>query len=177
MSSLSKTKTIMITEEQVYAMAKEAYGIVPPLVKQMTTVSPEVGYHYVAGLHAVANGQFTDIEQHAIQLKISVLNRCESCIKGHSFLLKNAGVSNDDINAIRHGLLTSMKSVNRLTDLTEVMFLGGRETFTDERLEKLESAGANHTELFQIVSLIASKTISNYINNYLAAVKNKALIN
>jgi len=166
----------MITEEQVNAMAKEAYGIVPPLVKQMTVISPEVGYHYVAGLRAVAKGSFTEIEQHAIQLKISVLNRCESCIKGHSFLLKNAGVSDDDINAIRHGLLSSMKNVNRLTDLTEVMFFGGRETFSSERIEKLESAGAGHAELFQIVSLIASKTISNYINNFLAAVKNKTLV-
>lgn len=163
-----------ITEQNVNDMAMEAYGLVPPLVKQMATVSPEVAYHYLAGLMAVGQGVFTDVEQHAIQLKVSLLNRCESCIKGHSYLLKNSGMSDDDITSIRQGVLTSSKAVNRILDLTEMMYRGGRDGFTAEHLDRIESAQAERVELFQIVSLIATKTISNYINNYLVAVKSKA---
>jgi AhpD family alkylhydroperoxidase len=164
---------MIVTEEHVNTLATKEYGLVPPLVKQMAAVSPGVAYHYLSGLSSVSQGRFSTIEQHSIQLKVSLLNQCESCIKGHSFLLKNLGMSEEDIASIRHGLLTSAININRVIALTEIMFDGGRNGFSDEHLIRIERAQAEKAELFEIVSLIASKTISNYINNYLASIKTK----
>ena len=159
-----------ITQEQVEKVAIDHYGVVPPMVKQMYNVSPAVAFHYIVGVTALSDSGFSSLEQQAIQLRVSSLNNCESCMKGHSFLLKNAGMSEDDIAAIRGGLSTSDQKIDRLVGITSLVFTGGRTGF-DGVIEKLESLKASKQEIFEIISLMASKTISNYINNYSQSVK------
>ncbi|HEY0652545.1 MAG TPA: carboxymuconolactone decarboxylase family protein [Chryseosolibacter sp.] len=162
-----------VTQNELEHMAVQQYGMVPPLVKQISAVSTSVAYHYLVGLSLVKEGAFSPIEQNVIQLRTSILNRCEACIKGHSFLLKSLGLPDLEIAAIRGGLLTSDKAVNRVIDLTNTVFDAGRNGFAAEHLEKLEAMNASQAELYEVISMIASKTISNYINNYSQAVKTK----
>jgi AhpD family alkylhydroperoxidase len=154
-----------VTQNELEQMAVQQYGIVPPLVKQISEVSTSVAYHYLIGLALVKEGSFTPVGQNVIQLKISCLNQCGSCIKGHSFLLKKLGLSDEDILSIRQGILTSDKELNRLIDLTQTIFYWGRRGFPSDVAAKLEQMSATKGEVFEVISLIASKTISNYINN------------
>lgn len=154
-----------ITHEQVEKIAKDHYGVVPPMVKQMYQVSPAVAFHYIVGVTALSSSVLSALEQQAVQLRVSSLNKCESCIKGHSYLLKNSGMHDDDIAAIRHGLPTSDQEINRVLEITSLVFKGGRNGF-DEVFGTLETLKASKEEIYEIISLIASKTISNYINNY-----------
>lgn len=160
-----------VTQNELEQIAMEEYGIVPPVVKLISAVSTAVAYHYLLGLALMKEGTFTTVGQNVIQLKVSVLNQCEACIKGHGFQLKTLGMSDEDIMSIRDGVLTSDKEANRLIDLTETIFQGGRNGFTRERIEKLEAMGATKIEIAEVISLIASKTISNYINKYNHAAK------
>lgn len=161
-----------ITQNEIEKIARAHYGVVPPMVKQMYAISPPVAFHYLIGVTALSDSAFSEVKQQAIQLKVSSLNDCESCIKGHSFLLKNTGMDQNDIASIRHGLPTSDPNMNRLMAITELVFLGGRNGF-ETALDELGILEATKEEVFEVTSLIASKTISNYINNYSLALKEK----
>jgi AhpD family alkylhydroperoxidase len=165
-----------VTQAELEHIAIQQYGIVPPFVKQLSSVSTSVAYHYLIGLSLMKEGTFSLIGQNVIQLKISVLNQCESCIKGHSFLLKSMGMADADIISIREGLLTSDSKTNRLVDLTQTVFLAGKTGFTREHIDKLQGIRATKTEVYEVISLIASKTISNYVNNFNAVAKSGATV-
>lgn len=153
-------------QQQVETASREVFGTVPPMIAQMMQVSPVIAFNYVQGIKAYASSGFTDIEKNAIQLRISVLNGCASCVKGHSFLLKRAGMAEEDILAVRHGLLTSDPSLNRLLDATVLLFEGGREAFGGTFREAFARTGVSERVAVEIIGLLSLKTISNYFNNF-----------
>ena len=51
----------------------------------------------------------------------------------------------------------------------------GNNLFPDDVLNSIEDQGLTEQEIFEIIGLISLKTISNYVNNYLASVKTKHL--
>lgn len=96
-----------ITQQQVYDLAIESFGIVPGIIKEAAERNVHTAYLYTSGTAEMESASFSQIEMNAIELKASTLNHCESCTKGHSYLLKKAGVAEADIKAIIDGGNTS----------------------------------------------------------------------
>lgn len=158
------------TKELVYQLAGESFGIVPPLIKEITEFSVPVAALYVDGVTTMNAAGFTEMEINAIELRISSLNRCESCIKGHSYLSKKAGLSEADIKSIIEGRPTSIGSLNRIIRGTEAIFYANRSGY-ENHLTILEEEEFTQKEIFEIIGLLALKTVSNNINNYMKAMK------
>jgi hypothetical protein len=79
-------KTV-ITKEQIYTLSTESFGLVPGAIKEMAERSEPLAYLYLVGTQTMEQTSLTDLEINAIELKISSLNKCESCVKGQ-FLVK-----------------------------------------------------------------------------------------
>ena len=159
-----------LTKEAVYETAKESFGIVPPMIKEIAEFSVPVAALYVNGVNVMETSAFSEIEINAVELGISTLNGCESCMKGHSFLVKKAGLNEEDVQAIIHDRTTSIDSLNRILAATDVLYYANRHGYS-KYLETLEAYELTRQEIFEIIGLLSLKTISNNINNYLKAVR------
>jgi AhpD family alkylhydroperoxidase len=162
-----------LTKELVYTLSTESYGMVPGVVKEMAERSVPLAYMYLLGTQTMEKSSLSEVEINAIELRISMLNKCESCMKGHTFLLKKAGLSDDDVQAILRQEETSIERLNTLLKAAEYIYYSGSGAYPDLVLEYFSDEGLREQELFDIIGLISLKTISNYVNNYLTSVKSK----
>ncbi len=163
-----------ITKEQIYALSSESFGIVPGVIKEMAERSEPLAYLYLIGTQSMEKSSLTGLEINAIELKISLLNKCESCVKGHTFLVKKAGLSEVDATAIVNNERTSIDRLNVLLKAAEYIYYAGNGIYADVVLDYLEDEELTEPVIFEIIGLISLKTISNYVNNYLASVKTRA---
>jgi hypothetical protein len=163
----------LVSKEQIYALTQESFGVVPGVIKEMGERSVPLAHMYLTGTQTMALSSLSEIEINAIELKISSLNNCESCKKGHSFLLKKAGLAEADVQAILSGELTSIERLNTLLRAAEYIYFSGSGTYADIVLDFFEEEELSEQVIFEIIGLISLKTISNYVNNYLLSVKNR----
>jgi AhpD family alkylhydroperoxidase len=162
-----------LTKELVYKLATESYGLVPGVIKEMTERSVPVAYMYLQGTQTMEKSSLTALEINAIELKISLLNKCESCVKGHSFLAKQAGLNDDDLKAILRNDDTGNERLNRLLKASEYIYYSGNGIYPDLAIDFFTAEQLSEQELFEIIGLISLKVLSNYVNNYLASMKLK----
>ena len=158
-----------LSKESVFQSAHENFGILPPLIREIAEFSVPAAALYVEGVAIMHASAFSETEINAIELRVSALNACESCIKGHSFLLKKSGVSEEDIQAIIDDRSTSSPSLNRLMRGTNIIVKANRHGY-EEYAESLHY-NFSRQEIFEIIGLLSLKTISNNINNYSKAMK------
>jgi AhpD family alkylhydroperoxidase len=166
--------TTEITQQQVYDLALESFGVVPDIIKEAAERSLHVAYIYTQGNAVMENASFNAVEMNAIELKISSLNHCGSCMKGHSYLLKKEGVAEEDIRAIVSGGKTSSNRMNMLLQSAEYIYHAGRDEYPDYVVDFLQDS-LTQKEVVDIIGLISLKAISNYINNYIISVKRMKL--
>jgi AhpD family alkylhydroperoxidase len=162
-----------ITKEQVYTLSMETYGLVPGVIKEMAERSVPLAQMYLTGSQAMELSSLTDLEINAIELKISSINKCVSCIKGHTYLVKKAGLSDEDVEAILKSNATSDERLNRLLLAAEYIYYSGSGAYPDPVLDYFVNEGITEQEIFEIIGLVALKTISNFVNNYLQSVKER----
>lgn len=157
-----------ITQQQVYDLAMESFGVVPGIIKEAAERSVPVAYLYTLGNSIMEKASFSFTEMNAIELKISSLNHCESCMKGHSYLLKKEGMSEEDIQAILSGSKTGSDRLNLLLQSAEYIYHAGSDEYPEYVVEYLEDH-LTRQELADMIGLISLKVISNYLNNYLVS--------
>jgi len=166
----------IIAAEQVYKLAQEKFGIVPGVIKEMGERSPSVAYLYTSGTNTMSKSSLGELEINAIELKFSKMNNCESCVKGHTYLVKKAGMSDADALAIVNNQTTSSERINKLIKASEYIYHSGGSVFSDFALEYFEEEEITEKEIMEIIGLLSLKTISNYVNNYLISKKRRQLV-
>jgi len=162
-----------ITKDQIFSLSTESFGIVPGVIKEMAERSEPLAYMYLVGTQTMEKSSLSDVEINAIELKISFLNKCESCVKGHSFLAKKAGLSEADVKAVLNNENTSINRLNVLLKAAEYIYYAGDGIYADVVLDYFDDEELKEQVVFEIIGLIALKTISNYVNNYLASIKTR----
>ncbi|HEU5292176.1 MAG TPA: carboxymuconolactone decarboxylase family protein [Cyclobacteriaceae bacterium] len=165
-----------VTKEFVYALSTESFGMVPGVIKGMAERSVPLAYMYLVGTQTMEKSSFSVVEINAIELRISALNKCESCMKGHSFLLKKAGVTDDDVQAILRGEETSIDRLSKLLKAAEYIYYSGNGVYPDLVLNFFTEEKISEQEVIEIVGLISLKTISNFVNNYLVSVQQQKAV-
>lgn len=159
-----------ITRQHVYDLAVESFGMVPGLIKDAAERSLQVAYLYTQGNAVMENASFSFVEMNAIELKISSMNHCVSCMKGHSYLLKKEGMAEEDIQAIVNGGRTGNSRLNDLLQATEYIYHAVNDEYPEQVVEFLEQT-LTPREMTDIIGLFSLKVISNSINNYLATAR------
>jgi AhpD family alkylhydroperoxidase len=162
-----------ITKELVYNLSTESFGIVPGVIKEMAERSVPLAYLYVLGTQAMEQSSLSPLEINAIELKISLINKCESCVKGHTFLVKKAGLSDVDVSAIIRNEETTITRLNTLLKAAEYIYYSGSGEYPDLVLDFFQDEEVTAQLIFEIIGLISLKTVSNFVNNYIASVKSR----
>lgn len=145
------------------AAVKQAWSFVPQLhgVLAESPVTLEA-YDTLFGL--VAKSSFTPAEQQVAYLAINVLHGCEYCTAGHTWLARNAHVPEDVIQALRNGTPIADARLQALRVFTETV-VRERGAAGDVAVDAFIAAGFTKAQVLEVVTIIATKTISNYVNH------------
>jgi len=165
-----------ISKEVVYSLSKESFGLVPGIIKEMAERSVSLAYMYLMGTKMMRRSSLTEVEINVIELKISLLNECESCARGHSFLAKKAGLSDEDVQSILNNRQTSNERLNVLLRAAEYIYFSGSGPFPEIVLNYFYQEDIDEQIILEIIGLISLKTMSNFVNNYLSSVKRRETV-
>lgn len=155
-----------ITQDQVQEIrdsVQEKWGFVPNLVEQLVT-SPETARLYLEGSEIVDAGVLTEEEQNAVKLTVSTANGCNYCRSAHRAIGKQAGTPPADLHRIDSGELPSDDRLATLVEATRLV-MDERGWLDADQLRMLEARGVDRRQLYEIISIVALKTISNYVNH------------
>jgi AhpD family alkylhydroperoxidase len=151
--------------EEVRDMAKDFYGgFVPNQIKVLNEHSPAAARMYIATMDLVEQGELADHEREAVILTISRYNDCHYCTRTHAFLGREAGLSQEAIEAIHRGGLPDDDRLQALVQATRRL-LDKRGWLNEDDQSSLQWEGIGKTELYEINTLIGLKIFSNYVNH------------
>jgi len=151
--------------EQVRARAREFYGgFVPNQIKVLNEHNPAAARMYIETMARVEQGELTDEEREAVILTVSRYNDCHYCTRTHALLGREAGLSQEAIEAIHRGGLPADARLRTLVQVTRRL-LDKRGWLDADDLDRLAEDGVGRTALYEINTLIGLKTFSNYVNH------------
>jgi uncharacterized peroxidase-related enzyme len=151
--------------EQVHDKAKQALSFVPNLITEMTKENPAVGDVYLTAQGLLQEGGvLSPAEQQTVILAVSSYNDCHYCTKAHAVAGKQAGLDAETVETINAGGLPEDDRLRALVRASRRL-LGKRGWLSDTDEEEFADLGLERPELYEIITLIGIKTMSNYVNH------------
>lgn len=161
--TLHTVETAPAAAKDALAGIEKAWKFIPNLHRTLAE-SPVALQAYDALFGLVAKTSFTAAEQQVAFMAINVLNECEYCASGHSVLAKMAGVEPDAIEALRDSAPLADARLQALRSFVE-RIVSERGFAGDEAVDAFIAAGFTKAQVLELVVIVATKTISNYVNH------------
>lgn len=145
------------------AATTKAWGFTPKL-HAILAESPAalIGYDTLFGL--VAGSTLTPVEQQVTYQAINVFHGCEYCTMGHTYLGRAAGMDEADVQALRADRAPADPKLAALWHFARAV-VESRGHAGDAAVETFLAAGFTRANVLEVVTVIATKTISNYTNH------------
>jgi AhpD family alkylhydroperoxidase len=146
------------------AEVAQAWGFLPKLHGNLAE-SPLAltAYDTLFGLVA-AQSTLTPIEQQVAYMAINVLHACEYCTAGHTYLSRSVKMDEAAIAALRHETPIPDARLQALRTFTEAV-VRERGYVGEATVEAFIAAGFSKAQVLEVVTIAATKTISNYTNH------------
>ena len=145
------------------AVIEKNWKFVPNLHRTLAE-SPVTLEAYGALFGLVTKSSLTPAEQQVAYLAINVLNECEYCTSGHSALARMAGVAPDVVEALRNAIPIADPRLQALRVFAEAV-VTQRGLVGDTAVEEFLAAGFTKAQVLEVIMVVATKTISNYVNH------------
>ena len=143
---------------------RRAWGFVPTLHATLAE-SPVALEAYTTLFALVGKSTLTPAEQQVVFLTVSVLHGCEYCVAGHTYLARSVSLPEAALQALRQGeAIVGDPRAQALRRFTETV-VRERGRAGDAAVDALLAAGFTRRNVFEVLIIIATKTISNYTNH------------
>ena len=148
------------------AAIQKAWGFIPNLHATLAE-SPVTleGYDTLFGL--VGRSSLTPAEQQVAYLTVSRIHECEYCVSGHTVLAGQAHLDAASIDALRDGTKLPDAKLQALAAFTQQV-VEQRGEVAPGAVEAFLAAGFTRAQVLEVVLVVATKTISNYVNHLTA---------
>lgn len=144
--------------------AQKAYGTVPNLYRGFATnpatLKIYLGFNELLQQH----GTLSPVEQQVVYITASAENGCTYCVGAHSVLADMAKIPEQTLTELREQTALSDSKLNALRNLT-LSVMEHRGWVPEKDLSDFEQAGYNESNVLEVITIIAQKTISNYFNH------------
>ncbi|MGI9329836.1 MAG: carboxymuconolactone decarboxylase family protein [Gammaproteobacteria bacterium] len=144
--------------------SQKAFGGMIPNIYGVMAESPALLETYQALGKLFAKTSLSSDEQHIVWLAVNYENECAYCMAAHSEVAKGAGMSDDDVNALRVGAPLADTRHEALRRFTAHM-VQARGWAEPVEIEKLMTAGYTQQTMLDVILGIGHKTLSNYTNH------------
>jgi len=142
--------------------AKEAFGLIPN-VEGVMAAAPSLLASYMMAWDQFSKTSLTPEEQQIVYQTANFENNCEYCVPWHTILSEQAGLSDNDVEALRQGspLSSSKHEALRVFSRELVRTHGSIEP---SALAQFLAAGYAEKQALEVIVGLAVKTMSNYTN-------------
>ncbi len=148
--------------KEIFRELEKSKGKVFNIFKGMGN-SPAALKAYLAMAQALAEGDLTPEDREVAYLGVSQANNCTYCVSAHTVIAKKAGMTDDQIKAIRRFDPLSEKQKVLLTFVRRVMDAKG--FVSDADVAAVRAAGYTDGQIAEAIGYIALATYSNYFNH------------
>jgi alkylhydroperoxidase family enzyme len=139
---------------------KKTFGFIPNLVGAMAA-SPVLISAFVEVFHRVHAGSFSEPEIQVVLLTNAVTNSSAWPVALHSALALQAGVSADDVQAIRARRAPKDARLAALSALARAM-IEKRGHLEESDLAPFRQAGFGQDLVLEVITIVAASTITNF---------------
>ena len=143
--------------------AEEGFGFIPNLLGVMAA-SPELLEAYLTLSGLFEKSGLDERAQQVVLLTISRNNRCAYCVAAHSAGAKQAGLADDQIQALRDGGSLEDEALEALRAYTQKVF-DERGWVSEDDVGALMDSGWERRTALDVVLAFGMKTLSNYTNH------------
>ncbi|NIR44231.1 MAG: carboxymuconolactone decarboxylase family protein [Gemmatimonadetes bacterium] len=143
--------------------AKDQFGFVPNLLGELAA-APTALRAYMTLNGFLEETSFSPVEQQLIITAVSVANSCEYCVAAHSAGLKQAGLPDEEIDAVREGRSLSDSKLEALRQFV-ARVVENRGFIEESDLQDFVDAGYSRDQFYEVLVGVAMKTLSNYTNH------------
>jgi len=161
--SVLNKETATEEAQPILDKVNKKYGFVPNLIGVMAH-APALAEAYTTLNEIFAKTSLSREEQQVVLLAASWENNCTYCMAAHSIIAKQAGLSDESIEAIRKGTTLPDPKLNALSIFTRAMVVS-RGHPEEEQLGALKQAGFTDQQVLEVVLGVGLKTLSNYTNH------------
>lgn len=148
---------------EALATTKKNFGMIPNVEKVMALV-PQLLSGYAYMWDAFDTTTLSPIERQVVFMTANFENECNYCIPWHTVLAKKAGISKDNIEALRSGAPLNDSKLEALRTFTRTLIANRGKASTGE-LQVFFDAGYNDVQALEVILGLAIKLISNYTNS------------
>ncbi|CAE6731543.1 MULTISPECIES: carboxymuconolactone decarboxylase family protein [Nitrospira] len=146
----------------VEATAKK-YGFLPNLFGVLAE-SPTAVQAYAAINKALEQSALSPVEQQVVALTVSTTNDCAYCVGAHSTVAQMVRTPEDILAGLREQRPLSDRKLNALRTLV-LSVMRHRGWVPEDDLEHFAAAGYGQRHLLDVLTIVALKTLSNYLNH------------
>ena len=139
------------------------YGFVPNLFGVLAE-SPTAVQAYAAINKTLVHSALTPVEQQVVTLTVSATNDCAYCMGAHSAVAQMVRMPEDVLAALREQRPLSDQKLNALRALV-LSVLRHRGWVPEADLEHIVAAGYTQRHILDVLTIVALKTLSNYVNH------------
>ncbi|MCB1065838.1 MAG: carboxymuconolactone decarboxylase family protein [Verrucomicrobiae bacterium] len=138
------------------------FGMIPNLERILASSPPTIE-GYVRLWTLFDQTTLSPIERQIVYQTANFENNCSYCVPWHSLLSERAGMSPEDIEALRAGTPVSNEKLEALREFTRAL-IQHRGHPPEDDWKAFVDAGYGPVEGLEIVLGLATKLISNYAN-------------
>ena len=127
--------------------------------------SPVALEAYETPLGLAGKSTLTPAEQQIAFIAVSVLHGCEYCVAGHTYLARSVSLAEPTLQALRKGepIVHDVRAQALRRFVETVVYERGHAG--DGAVDAFLAAGFTRQNVLEIVTIFATKTISNYTNH------------
>lgn len=151
------------TSRETLKQIKSAFGFIPNAMGMLAESNPVLG-SYLAMDSAVKETSLTPEEIQILILAVSHENACHYCMAAHSMQAKMAGVDAEEIESLREGGRLAEPKHQVLAEFGRKM-VRQRGWVGKDDLQPFFDAGYTKANVFDVILIVAMKTITNYANH------------
>lgn len=144
--------------------AQKSFGGMIPNLYGVMAESPALLEAYLALGKAFSRTSLTSYEQQIVWMAVNYENDCTYCMAAHSVVASGAGVSDEDVAALRSGAPLADPKHEALRRFTAHM-VQARGWGEPAEVQKLLDAGYSNATILDVILGIGHKTMSNYTNH------------
>jgi uncharacterized peroxidase-related enzyme len=144
--------------------SQQLYGGRVPNLHGIMAEAPTLLEAYQALNEIFARTSLSTVERNIVWLAINYVNECTYCMAAHSVVAKHAGMSEEDIDALRTGEPLAHARHETLRAFTAHL-VETRGWADQERIDTLLAAGYDKATILEVILAIGMKTLSNYTNH------------
>lgn len=148
------------------AAARQKFGMVPNLLGTLAG-APAALTTYLTTTEALEGSSLGAQEQQVVYIATSVANRCEYCVSVHSAIARMVGLPAPTLEALRAGGDPDDERAAALARLARAL-VEERGWIGTPELDAFRRAGFGDQQLLEVITAVALKTLSNYLNHIAA---------